>query len=213
MTMKPWIVVIAAAALGFAIHALTSPDRTPTPLENPRASAAPSPGRLEAGRSAIGLPGRGPPPALEELARAVRAAPEEPAGSGSASGKTAPSSEEIRDRFAVFFTSERVDTAWSRGAAEALTKGAQAVLPGGSRLHRVECRETLCRVEIEHASADEFRTFVQSAFFENETRISKSGFFASALDEPSLGGPVTAIAYVAREGKGLPAPDVLFASR
>lgn len=87
------------------------------------------------------------------------------------------------------------------------------MLPAGSRLHHIECGGTLCRIQTSHLDVDEFRTYARNAFLDSETRVGSSGFFLSLLDAPAADGSVTAVAYMAREGKELPGPDALFANR
>lgn len=209
--MKPWFVVIAGAALGFAIHAIANPGRDPVPSDAARA-LAPTPGPREGTRAPAWRPAPAPPGGLAEIARAVRVSPEGTDGAGAGSAGPAPSPQEVRDRFEAFFGAENVDPAWNRGAADAVARGIEALLPVGSRLNRVECRGTICRIETGHPDADAFRAYAQSAFLDRETRVGSSGVFASVLAPPSPGGSVVAVAYLAREGKELPGPEALFAT-
>ena len=127
--------------------------------------------------------------------------------------RPAPSPAEVRDGFDAWFHAEAVDLAWSQRTTDALTRGLQAVLPAGSRLQRLECRGTLCRVETSHANLDEFHSYARDAFNNRETRVTTSGAFASLLGDPSRGGPMVSVAFLAREGTQLPGLDVLLATR
>lgn len=214
--MRPWFFIAAAIVLGIALHSIIDMVGEPGASQAGDSSMAEPPPRpaLPARLSErLRIPAwRGGSPAAGDPAGAAPAAVEVVPGTEPAKVGPAPSSEEVRDRLQVFFNAEAVDSTWSREAAETLTKGIETRLPPGSRLHRVECRGTLCRIETSHLDADGFRTYAQSAFLSHETRVSSNGFFASLLGEPAAGASVTGVAYLAREGKQLPGPEALFAA-
>jgi hypothetical protein len=210
MNMKTWIAIMSAATLALAIYSAVAPDDRPA-----------SPRALGARDAALAVPRSAERPPLAPAPRMpmpsgapleITRGASEPEPNATMNSKPAPSATEARDRFEAYFAAEVVDTGWSRGAADTLTSGIQAVLPAGSNLLRLECRGTLCRVETSHLDVDGFRTFSQHAFLDRETRVGSSGFFASLLGDPAQDGPVTAVAYLAREGKALPGPEALFAA-
>jgi hypothetical protein len=208
--MKLWIIIIATTALGIAIHRVTDPGSDPEP---PAAAPAPAPGANPPRAPRAWAEVRGPArsAALPELAEPGHAAAEAPPSAPEPAGPS-PTSEQVRDGFESLFRAEPVDTTWSRGAADTLGRGIGAVLPAGSKLGGIECRDTLCRIETSHADPDEFRTYARSAFLDHDKRVSSSGFFASIVRAPA-GGPLTAVVYLTREGKELPGPEALLAAR
>jgi hypothetical protein len=206
MIMKPWIVVAAATVLGIAIHGLTGSSEGHAPAHTSPALGAASPRPTEVPR----------PTAGRRASMPLRAVPDVPGAERASSGtKRMPGSpEEMRDRLEERFLSEAVDPAWTGGATESLARGVRAVLPAGSRLTRIECRATLCRIETGHPDLNEFRTYAHAAFLDRETRVGTSGGFASLIGEPPAGaGPVAGVAYLAREGKEMPSPEALLAAR
>lgn len=140
--------------------------------------------------------------AVPQLARVA-----EPAPSPTVVPEEAPRSpERVRDALQASFSAEAVDTSWSRAATEKLARSLHAVLRDESTLAQIECRETLCRIETRHHDLGAFRTYVHDAYVEPGTDISGRGAFVGVLNEPSEGGPVVAVAYVAGRGGGLPSP-------
>jgi hypothetical protein len=202
--MKRFLVIVTAAGLGAAIYLSIEVNRSSGSTQ----TGAPVPRATDAPRFSPGRPAPDPLP----LAHAVPAARDTDSAEP-ANPRPTPSSQEFRDRFQAFFRSEAVDSSWNWIAADAVTKGVQAVLPAGSTIRSVECRGTLCRIETSHADVEAFRTWAHNAFLKRETRVGTSGFFASVVGEPNPGNPVVAVAYLAREGKQLPGPDALFAGQ
>jgi hypothetical protein len=204
--VKSWISVLAFAALASGIYAL----REATKLERSSRShttaaaepEAPAPVRI------IGLapvatspPVRALPAGSAADQRVVPAAvdaTEDHAGPGSP-----PTGEEMRDRLEAAFVAE--PPAPSSEAAQTLEHGVRAALPAGSQLRRVECRASLCRIEIEHAAVDDHREFLQRAFLAHDsTRASSGPVFASPPAQAGDGDPMVAVIFVGREGTALP---------
>lgn len=207
--MKRLLVIMTVAGLAMITYSITRTEEAPAPARVERAAAVQNRVHIPQFTATRGVPSPLP------IAEAVRAAPDaDPVGRVEPSrSKPAPSLAEAQARFASFFESEPVDSSWSWKAMDSLTKGVQAVLPAGSTLRRLDCRGTLCRIETEHADLAAFRTFVQNAFLTTATRLGNSGFFSSLVGDSKADGPLTAVAYLAREGKQLPDPDVLFATQ
>jgi hypothetical protein len=156
-----------------------------------------------------------PPPRSADRAVASRvpqlaqAAAPEPRPPTAVPDAEPPSSENIRDGLEASFNAEVVDASWSGPAANKLERSLRSVLRAESRLDRVECRETLCRIETSHHDISAFRAYVRDSYFEPGTDIAGNGAFISVLREPIAGGPVVAVAYVAGKGHGLPSPELL----
>jgi hypothetical protein len=64
----------------------------------------------------------------------------------------------------VAFTSEAIDRSWAPDARGELRQHLAALLPASSSLRDVDCRSSICRVEMVHANAKESGAFVQKAF-------------------------------------------------
>jgi hypothetical protein len=122
-----------------------------------------------------------------------------------------PSSEQVRDGLEAFFHAEAVDSTWSQATADKLTRGIQGALRPGSRLQRVECRQTLCRIETSHPDIAEFRAYVHDTYLGHDIDIPSGGTFVGVLGEPTAGSPVVAVAYMAGKGNELPGPELLSA--
>jgi len=71
--------------------------------------------------------------------------------------------EETKARVELAFSSQARDASWSRGAATQIQSSLHAKL-GSSRMGPVECRSTLCRVEVSHPAENDEEQFVTGAF-------------------------------------------------
>jgi hypothetical protein len=163
-----------------------------TPLSNP------SP-RLDPIRPAAAAPATAEPDATSDSAEAAGAKP-------------SPTRVEMREGLETFFQSDSYDPAWSQRTTETLTRGIHAVLPSGSRLQRLECRGTLCRIETSHADLDAYRTYTQDAFM-GQARLTTGAAFGTVVGEPVPGRPVVAVAFLARDGNELPDVETLVGTR
>jgi hypothetical protein len=204
--MKLWIIAIAALGLGLATH-LTLQGAADAP---PPAATSTAPPTAKAARPR-------PAPWIAELAlpspRDRATAPDAAREAAPAAVAAPPSEAEVRGRFDTVFTAERIDAAWHRGAADAVTRGLAAALPAGSAVRSVECRGTMCRIETSHTDPEAFRDYARRAFLDPDTRLTRSGFFASLAEPPTGGGDTVGVAFIAREGHELPGPEALFAGR
>jgi hypothetical protein len=207
--MKIWIAVLAS---GFCAAAIMWSLR-----ERPAEPAARVPA-ARAVKPVVMAPLSKPSPALEP-ARPVAAAPAaaEPVATSETAeappAKPAPSRAEVRDGLETLFQSDPYDPGWSQRTTETLTRGVHAVLPSGSRLQRVECRGTLCRIETSHADLDAYFVYTKDAFQGSKTRVTTSGVFQTVVGEPASGSPVVAVAFLARDGNELPDVEALVGTR
>lgn len=97
--------------------------------------------------------------------RSSSATPTLPDGSGLEDGRTGVTSErertdrrlptlaEVRENVLMAFAKEASDQGWARDAARNLDALIRGTLPNGSRLLSIDCRTTMCLVEVRHASA------------------------------------------------------------
>jgi hypothetical protein len=92
---------------------------------------------------------------LAVAAAAARAVPSgEPPAPAEAAKAAAPkrmvAAEEAQANVLTAYAKEASDPAWSREASQTLDASVRRALPPGSRLRSVDCRATLCLVEVEH---------------------------------------------------------------
>jgi hypothetical protein len=198
--MKIWMAVLASGLCVIACFLWSLRDGPPEPAA--RAPAA------RAAKPLVMAPPSSPPPTLDPVrpAPAVPATAEPVATSDSAEpprAEPSPTRGDMREGLETFFQNDRYDPAWSQRTTETLTQGIHAVLPSGSRLQRLECRGTLCRIETSHADLDAYRTYTQDAFM-GQTRLTTGAAFGTVVGEPVPGRPVVAVAFVARDGNELP---------
>lgn len=91
----------------------------------------------------------------------------------------------------VFYDQPR-DTAWSRSVMPLAASELKRYLTPESRLKSLECRESLCRAEAEHANADRYREFMHMAF----TQSKWNGASVIKLQGEAGDGPMTSILYL-----------------
>jgi hypothetical protein len=72
--------------------------------------------------------------------------------------------ERIQENVLTAFAKESADTAWSRDAARRLQSSIQHALPDGARLLSLDCRTTMCLVEIEYPDAGAAQSWPNSGF-------------------------------------------------
>jgi hypothetical protein len=201
--VKLGILAIAVVALAIAAGAIVRElDATTAPRSGDDRAEPPSRGRAAS-------------TAAPQLARTVRAA--EPVASPRApvtdADGPAPTPADVRDRLEDAFRGQAIDPVWSRTAVQTLDRKLATVLPARSAVRSVECRGALCRIETSHAGRDEYREFVHRAFVRSETELWNAGFFTNVVAEPGVGQPLVTVAYLAREGQGLPPPEQLLGAR
>ncbi len=107
---------------------------------------------------------------------------------------------ELQDSLEATFTTQSYDAGWAHGAQERAEELVRVSLPAGSALRAVDCRETLCRVELDHQDVDSHREFV--GHFDEAMQW---GGPAAILFDETVPGKVATIAYLGR--KDVPFPD------
>ncbi len=95
------------------------------------------------------------------------------------------------------FATEGVDAGWARDAERSIEQAVGDLLPAGSRLRVVSCRETLCRVETEHAELAAVEQFKTDAIV-GPSPLWRGALYASQADTPEGGGVISL--YLVREG-------------
>ncbi|HEY6177076.1 MAG TPA: hypothetical protein VIX73_21615 [Kofleriaceae bacterium] len=169
--MKPWIVIVALAVTSVEIHLLAGLRGRISPAGRRSAMA-------EGNNVGTALPTEDVRPDSVHTAAA-----------------STFDGDETHDRLAITFRADHA-VAGSHELAEALARGARAVLPAGSTLRHVECRSAVCRIETAHANLDEFVDFVDHAFLGHGPPVTARPVYAAVLGDPRPGEPVSAVAYV-----------------
>jgi hypothetical protein len=180
----------------------------------PTAGADPAGGRIwRAGSSDRGGQGRGKIPALRRLPPEDQRPGRAPPGGAEpvpASLEPEPTPAEIVARIDARFYSEPAETEWGRRAARRTTAVFRRLATPSTRLGRIECRATLCRVEATHRDVDDFQAYVTSVAADpiderDEGRLWNAGFTAQVISTSPAG--VGAITYVSREDAPVPGAE------
>ncbi|MCP3100046.1 hypothetical protein LZ198_14310 [Myxococcus sp. K15C18031901] len=99
------------------------------------------------------------------------------------------------------FFGESVDPTWRRDA-EQRTERLRAELPRGVRIVSMECRSSICRLEMSHPSLESFQKFIRDRLVDDVATW--DGPFMAAVKGPAgNAGEVEAVAYLARPGTTL----------
>ncbi|WP_375759795.1 hypothetical protein [Corallococcus exercitus] len=112
-----------------------------------------------------------------------------------------PTPDEAVARMDARFFGEGVDTAWSPAATRRAER-LGAVLPQGARIVSLECRSSMCRLQMSHPSQDAFRKFLREGLMD-DAEAWDGPFMAALTGTPGRSGEVEAVAYLAREGVDL----------
>lgn len=112
-----------------------------------------------------------------------------------------PSPQELVDQMDSRFFGERLDPDWSR---EALPRAEQfgVRLPEGVRVVSLQCRSSMCRLEMSHPTLESFQGFIQQTVMRGEHDWN-GPIMAALQGDPRQPGEVKAVVYLAREGTDL----------
>jgi hypothetical protein len=169
--------------------------------DGPTDARAPSP-------APRGVPYARPWPA--EIARAAAAAPAPPpredrAQSPDEEKRARWKEDELAHRTAVEagFAAETVDREWAPGARRDLSDHVAALLPQASSVRDVDCRSSMCRLELVVADAAASERFMRQAFASPATSVWSGGGFAEPA-QANPDGSLAVVLYLAREGAAFP---------
>jgi hypothetical protein len=95
------------------------------------------------------------------------------------------------------YSGEAEDAEWSRDASRKLNTLLHSRLPGGSRVNTLECRSTMCQVEIAHTSPEAHGEFLMNGF-----RGWRGSVFVA--EEKQEHGELVVTLFASREGMELP---------
>lgn len=137
-------------------------------------------------------PARSPEPSQQEQ----RA--QSPAMEGLEVSPHEPSPQELVEQMDARFFSEGVDLDWSREARPRAERFG-VTLPEGARIVSLECRSSMCRVEMSHPSLESFQGFIHQSVLRGEHEWN-GPVMAAIKSDPRQPGEIQAVAFLAREG-------------
>lgn len=109
--------------------------------------------------------------------------------------------EEAGFRLENRFASEPVDAAWRREATAILQRQFTAKAGPGSRVTEIDCKQSLCRVEMVHKDFDTYRDFGHATFTSSSAEWRGGAMMHVVGDREA--GEVKSIAYLARPGEDI----------
>jgi hypothetical protein len=109
---------------------------------------------------------------------------------------------EMQERFEASFSRQAAD-AGAGDARRKIENRVAAILPDTSRLQAVECRTSMCRIEIAHPGLESYQAFTRAAFLDPSTRLGDGGLFSTVRADP-VDGKLVTLSYLARDGEELP---------
>lgn len=209
MGNKAWIVMLglgAAAGLGLAVGIARSEAQVEERIarleeqvaawsHRPQAKAGEVQRQLA---TAVALLDRRAEDREAQRAEAIKAAPAGDDGRAEGRPTEAPSFAEAVEHVGDAYEREAVDPQWSKIAAAQLDAAIRASLPPGSRLEGLECRATMCRIALSHATAEAQGTLLTEAF------AHWPGALLVAEERAGADGRQQVTLIAAREGAELP---------
>jgi hypothetical protein len=105
---------------------------------------------------------------------------------------------ELADSYTAYLQAERVDTSWSSHQESAIAAAFRGDWLKGSTLGRVDCRTSLCRMEVDHDSGEAEERFAQAVPM--TPPFDQGGFSQRVTDDRGT----HTIAFILREGHELP---------
>ncbi len=109
--------------------------------------------------------------------------------------------DEVVTRLDARFFSEGVDPAWSREASQRVER-LRTHLPQGAHVVSLECRSSMCRLEMSHPSQTSFQHFIRAGLIDDAAGWD-GPFMAAIKGGPEQAGGVAAVAFLARAGAEL----------
>lgn len=128
-------------------------------------------------------------------------APVEGPASLEADAAAAPASPaELREHLDASFDQQAADATWSGPARLQITQKLAALMPPSSTMKAVECRATMCRLEMVYDDLAQYQAFMSR--LSPEALPWNGTLFATPLGDPAV-GPVTFVAFLSRDGQPL----------
>jgi hypothetical protein len=99
---------------------------------------------------------------------------------------------------------EQKDPNWSADTEKNVSATFSKKLEEGSLLQSLECRSTMCLVELHHRSLQQFQRFVNDALMYSDLKSRFWGPASALVVDTEASGGVSAVVTLAREGHELP---------
>jgi hypothetical protein len=96
---------------------------------------------------------------------------------------------------------ETLDRGWAADAERAMLEVMESAEIAGSRIEELECRSTLCRAEVSHATSRDFDGFSER-FLSSLPQLPRGFLHKLSGDDE----PVRSVLFMAREGHRMPRP-------
>jgi hypothetical protein len=140
----------------------------------------------------------------DEAAQAPEDADKQPADTPerSSAAEAAPSLDDQKAYLQASFSDQAPDADWSRTATKQLHEMFEPLASNDTSLRSVDCRSTLCRVELTHTTEAEYRSFMTTVMSGAMRDWKGPGGGGMLGTEPN--GAVTTVLFLAREGAELP---------
>ena len=114
----------------------------------------------------------------------------------------------IRDGYAANLTSEVRDGSWAFEATRTIHSRFGGLASGGTSVESIDCRATMCQLDLVSESQAAYDTFLREALSRGPAGfLWNAPLFLTSKEDREQDGKVRMVAYIAREGKGLPALD------
>ncbi|WP_437597606.1 hypothetical protein WMF28_33540 [Sorangium sp. So ce590] len=189
------VIAIAVAVVGVVQFLV---DRSPKHREREYRVTVAEPTRGARAPERHAAPAR---PPHRELAPEPTAEPESPAAERAADVEpAAPEPEDQVAHVEALYSGEPVDRSWAASAEQRLDEGLRSYFGKGSRMLSVDCRTSLCKVNVSHQGLSEQIAFVEQAFRANDYWPGAR----MAWRQQNPDGSVTSELYFVKDGEPLP---------
>jgi cytoskeletal protein RodZ len=106
----------------------------------------------------------------------------------------------LRAHLSSRFDGQATDSAWSGAATRMVESKFATLMPPSSMLKSVECKETMCRIEMVYDDTAQYQAFLRQM---TPAALPWNGtFFSTIVGDPSE-KPATFVAFLSREGQEL----------
>lgn len=144
------------------------------------------------------------PPAAPGASEARQDTPP-PVGSAPPQRRPALTVSRVRDFYETTWAAEPTDSKWADSATKLARDRVASVLPTGSTVDSIDCKDSMCRIETSHATRAQYQAFVDGALRDPHTHIWNGGYmFALESDDSARGGDIKVVSFLARDGAELP---------
>lgn len=102
------------------------------------------------------------------------------------------------------FTMEQKDPAWSGDTEKKVAAKFSNKLPEGSQVQKVECRSSMCIIQMRHKTLQDFRAFVDATLMHPDDDARPWGPSEALVETEGESGELSVVVALARAGHELP---------